>query len=223
MTQQLVKIKSINRITHDVLQITTNKPAEFSFIPGQAIALSVNKRGWENEVRPFTFTSVPENNFLEFIIKIYPSRNGVTNEMLQLKKYDDIILHNIFGAISYKGEGVFIAGGAGITPFISIFRDLRSKHEIGNNKLIFANKTKGDIILEAELKEMLSYNFINIIADENIDGYAQGLISESFLKAHISRSCKNIYLCGPPLMMESVEKQLHFLDFEEKTIIKEEF
>ncbi|PKP38984.1 MAG: flavodoxin reductase [Bacteroidetes bacterium HGW-Bacteroidetes-15] len=223
MTQQRVKIKSINRITHDVLQITTKKPAKLSFIPGQAIALSVKKSGWENEVRPFTFTSLPENTSLEFIIKIYPSHYGVTNELQQLKKDDEIILHNIFGAISYKGEGVFIAGGAGITPFISIFRDLHLKNEIGSNKLIFANKTKGDIILEEELKTMLKHNFINIIAEENIDGYAQGLISESFLKAHISRSCKNIYLCGPPEMMESVEKHLHFLNIDKNAIIKEEF
>lgn len=223
MSKQLVKIKSINRITHDVMQITTKKPAKYCFIPGQATALSINKSGWENEVRPFTFTSLPDNNYLEFVIKIYPSHNGVTNELLQLKKDDEIILHNIFGAISYRGEGVFIAGGSGITPFISILRDLRSKNEIGNNKLIFANKTKGDIILEAELHEMLGYNFVNILTDENIDGYAQGLISESFIKAHISRSCKNIYLCGPPEMIESIENHLHYLNNDEKAIIKEEF
>ena len=120
-------------------------------------------------------------------------------------------------------SGAFIAGGAGITPFISILRDLHSKQKIGSNKLIFANKTKGDIILEEELKAMLKHNFINIIAEENIDGYAQGLISESLLKAHISRTCKNIYLCGPPPMMESVEKHLHYLNIDEKAIIKEEF
>jgi ferredoxin-NADP reductase len=223
MTQQSVKVKSIANITHNVLQIVTEKPNDFTFIAGQAVAISINKKGWENEVRPFTFTNIPSSNSLEFIIKIYPSHSGVTNELKQLKKEDEIILHNIFGAISYKGEGVFIAGGAGITPFISILRDLQSKNEIGNNKLIFANNTKGDIILEAEFKEMLGYNFINIIADENIDGYAQGFISESFLKAHISRSCKNIYLCGPPPMMEAVENHLHFLNIDEKAIIKEEF
>ena len=54
----------------------------------------------------------------------------------------------------YKGEGVFIAGGAGITPFLSIFRYLNSKNEINNNILIFANKTKADIIHEEELKSL---------------------------------------------------------------------
>jgi ferredoxin-NADP reductase len=223
MTQQVVKVKTITSITHDVLQIVTVKPHNFSFIAGQAVAISINKPSWENEIRPFTFTSIPTDSFLEFVVKVYPSHKGVTNELLTLKIGDSLILHNVFGAITYRGEGVFIAGGAGITPFVSIFRDLRSKNEIGNNKLIFANKTKGDIILERELKEMLSKNFINIIADENIVGYAHGYISESFLKDHISRACENIYLCGPAPMMESVEKQLHYLNHKHKTIIKEEF
>ena len=190
MTQQVVKIKSIASVTHDVLQVVTEKPDGFTFISGQAVAVSINKTGWENEIRSFSFTSIPTNSYLEFIIKVYPSHNGVTNELQKQKVGDELILHNVFGSIIYNGKGAFIAGGAGITPFISILRDLHSKQKIGSNKLIFANKTKGDIILEEELKAMLKHNFINIIAEENIDGYAQGLISESLLKAHISRTCK---------------------------------
>jgi len=49
---------------------------------------------------------------------------------LKLVKEDELILHDVFGAISYMGEGVFIAGGAGITPFISIFRYLKLKNVI---------------------------------------------------------------------------------------------
>lgn len=223
MTKQRVKINTINHITHDVLQIITDRPDDFTFVSGQAVAVSINKNGWENEKRPFSFTSTPDQNFLEFIIKVYPLHKGVTNQLQQLKEGEELILHNVFGAISYKGEGVFIAGGAGITPFISILRGLHSKNEIGRNKLIFANKTKADIILEAELKAMLKNNFINIIAEEKVEGYAHGFISESFLKEHISQSNMNMYLCGPPPMMKAVEKHLHNLNIDEKAIIKEEF
>ena len=134
-----------------------------------------------------------------------------------------LILHDVFGAITYKGEGVFIAGGAGVTPFICIFRYLQSKNETGNNKLIFANKTKGDIILAPEFKKLLGRNFINILSDEKANGYAHGQITESFLKAHISDSAKNVYICGPPPMMDAIEKQLAGLKIDEKLIIKEVF
>ncbi len=223
MTQYIVKINSIKHITPDVLQIVTEKPQKYNFTPGQATNVSINKNAWKDEKRPFTFTCLPDSDFLEFTIKTYPSHKGVTNELLKLKKDDELILHDVFGAITYKGEGVFIAGGAGVTPFICIFRYLQSKKKIGNNKLIFANKTKDDIILASEFEKLLGENFINILSDEKADGYAHGQITEGFLKAHISNSTKNVYICGPPPMMDAIEKQLANLKIDEKQIIKEVF
>ena len=223
MEQHLVKIRSIDKVTHNVLKIVTEKPQMYNFTPGQATEVSINKNGWQMEKRPFTFTCLPDDDYLEFTIKTYPSHKGVTNELLQLKKNDELILHDVFGAIAYKGEGVFIAGGAGVTPFISIFRFLRSKNEIGDNKLIFANKAKTDIILEQEFKKLLGKNFINILSDEKADGYAHGYITEEFLKANITDLKKKFYICGPEPMMETVEKQLSNLGVDPKSIIKEEF
>ena len=218
-----VKIKSIKHITPDVLQIITEKPTHFKFTPGQATEISINKDNWQNEKRPFTFTCLPDSDILEFTIKTYPSHKGVTNEMLKLKINEELILHDVFGTITYKGEGVFIAGGAGVTPFISIFRDLQSKKEIGNNKLIFANKTKEDIIQEEEFKNLLGKNFINILSDEKAEGYAHGQITKEFLKTHLTESTKNVYICGPPPMMDAIEKQLINLKIDQKQIIKEVF
>lgn len=223
MKQHTVKIKSIQHITHDVLQIVTEKPEAYNFTPGQATEVAINKNVWKAEKRPFTFTNLPEDDHLEFTIKTYPSHKSVTNELLELKKDDELILHDVFGAIEYKGEGVFIAGGAGVTPFISIFRYLQSKNEIGSNKLIFANKTKDDIILVEEFENLLGDNFINILSDEKVNGYEHGLITENILKPHINSSINNVYVCGPPPMMEAVEKQLKNLNVDEKSIIKEEF
>jgi Flavodoxin reductases (ferredoxin-NADPH reductases) family 1 len=222
MTQQVVKIKSIKHVTHDVLQIVTEKPQKLHFTPGQATEISVNKEGWKKEKRPFTFTCLPDSNYLEFNIKTYPSHKGVTNELLSLKKNDEFILHDVFGAIAYRGEGVFIAGGAGVTPFICIFRYLQSKNKTGNNKLIFANKTIGDIILADEFKKLLGKNFINILSDEIVAGYAHGQITEGFLKAHINDATKNVYICGPLPMIDAVEKQLSNLGIGKNAIIKEE-
>jgi ferredoxin-NADP reductase len=221
MKQQVVKIISIKHITHDVLQIVTEKPQQLHFTPGQATEVSINKEGWKNKKRPFTFTSLPDSDYLEFTIKTYPSHNGVTNELLNLKKNNELILHDVFGAIGYKGEGVFIAGGAGVTPFICIFRYLQLKNETGKNKLIFANKTKGDIILADEFKKLLGKKFINILSDEKVNGYAHGQITEGFLKVHLSKATKHVYICGPPPMMDAVEKQLSKLGLGKGVITKE--
>ncbi len=221
--EHIVTIKSVEPVTHDVLRFVLDKPARFSFVPGQAAEIAINKKEWQQEKRPFTFTCLPEDDYLEFTIKTYPSRKGVTNELRFAKINDELILHDVFGAIAYKGTGVFIAGGAGVTPFISIFRQLQAKNSIGNNELIFANKTKADIILEQELKSMLGKNFIGILSDEKTDEYAQGHITEEFLKANVEDFNQKFYLCGPPPMMEVIEKQLKALQVDEKSIVKEEF
>ncbi|MCU0456167.1 MAG: hypothetical protein MUE74_07680, partial [Bacteroidales bacterium] len=163
MAIHTVKIFAISLITRDTLQIFTEKPGGLEFTPGQAIDISINREGWKNEIRPFTFTSLPDDDYLQFVIKAYPALRGVTNELLQLRKNDELLLGDVFGAIEYKGEGYFIAGGAGITPFISIFRYLWSKNATSGNKLLYANKTRDDIILKYEFQRMLGRNFINIL------------------------------------------------------------
>jgi ferredoxin-NADP reductase len=211
MENYIVKIKSIDKVTHNVVKIVTEKPNSYKFTPGQATEVTINKNGWLKEKRPFTFTCLPTDNYLEFTIKIYPAHKGVTNELLHLKTNDELILHEVFGAISYKEEGVFIAGGAGVTPFISIFRYLQTKNKVGNNILVFANKTKADIILEKELKNILGDAFINILSDEKTERYHFGMINEDFLKPLIKGHKQLFYVCGPPPMMNAVLKQLENL------------
>ena len=216
-----LKILSIEYITRDVLQILTERPSSMEFSPGQAADISINKNGWKEEIRPFTFTSLPGDNFLQFTIKTYPERKGVTNELRGLKRKDELILHGVFGAIAYKGEGVFIAGGAGATPFISIFRYLKAENLIGNNKLIFANKTRDDIILRYEFEHMLGRNFVNILSDEKTSQFYHGYLNEDFLRSHLAGPGKYVYLCGPPPMMDAVEAILKKLKIDESSIIKE--
>jgi ferredoxin-NADP reductase len=217
----IVRILSIEYITRDVLQILTERPPSFEFTPGQAADISINKDGWKEEIRPFTFTSLPEDKFLQFTIKTNPERKGVTNALRGLKRNDEFLLHGVFGAIAYKGEGVFIAGGAGATPFISIFRHLKAENTVGNNKLIFANKTRDDIILRYEFEHLLGKNFINILSDEEANPFYHGYINEDFLKKQLAGSGKYVYLCGPPPMMDTVEAILRRLKIDDSSIIKE--
>lgn len=220
---QTVKILSLQHLTHDVLRITAEKPVELNYQPGQAVDISINKPGWESELRPFTFTSLPEEDYIEFTIKTYPSHNGVTNQLLYLKAGDELIVGEVFGDIAFKGEGTFIAGGAGITPFIAIFRNLEKKNAVGNNKLLFANKTKADIIDESRFTELLGSNFINILSDEQMKGYEHGFINADIIKKFAGSATQYYYLCGPDAMMKAVEKHLDSLGIVKRNIVKEGF
>jgi len=229
MEQHIVKIISIDKVTHDVRRYKFEKPAGYKFLPGQATEVSINKPGMEEEKRPFTFTGLNEWDHLEFTIKSYNDHDGVTKKLGKLVPGDELIIRDVWGTINYKGPGVFIAGGAGVTPFIAILRDLANRNLIDGNKLIFANKTRADIILENDFRKILAINFINILSDEKVEGYECGLISEKFLKEYIGGiknsdgTQKMFYLCGPPPMMDAVEKQLNNLGIDNNFIVKEEF
>lgn len=218
-----VKIISIEHLTHDVLKIVAEKPTTINYQPGQAVDISISKQNWEQELRAFTFTSLPDDAYIEFTIKTYPSHNGVTAQLLSLNKGDELLIHDVFGGIAYKGEGIFIAGGAGVTPFISILKQLEKENRIGNNKLIFANKTKADIILEDKFRQLLGNNFINMLSDENIANYEYGFISADLIKKNTNEHSQYFYLCGPEPMMQAVEKHLSSLGISESFIVKEAF
>lgn len=223
MKNETLAIKKIEHFTHDVLHIVVEKPKAINFHSGQATEVFIDKEGWRNEGRPFTFICLPEDNYLEFAIKTYPDHKGVTNELLSLKEGDNLILNDVFGAIEYKGPGTFIAGGAGVTPFISIIRNLAANNKIGDSKLIFANKTADDIILEEEFSKLLKDNFINILSKEENAQYHHGMISEDFIKKHALSLQDYFYVCGPPPMMEAVLEQLSKLGIKKDKIITEEF
>ena len=216
-----LKIKSIVKLTHNVLQIKTNKPSDLTFKPGQATEISIKKEDWEEEGRPFTFTSLPEDEDLEFVIKTYTDHNGVTNKLLDLEEGDELLQTDVFGNIYFRGEGTFIAGGAGLTPLISIIRDRENKGNNENNKLFFANKTQADIILKDELEERLGDNLINILSQEKTDYYNYGRIDKSFLKKHITNLHQKFYICGPEKMTESVVDDLKSLGVEKDNIVVE--
>lgn len=218
MEEHKVKILGIEPLTPDVKRFTVEKPIGYSFIPGQATEVSVNSPLLRDEKRPFSFTSLTSATNLEFTIKIYNSRKGITNEIGKLTAGDELILRDVWGAITYKGKGVFIAGGAGVTPFISIFRDLNRKNEISGNLLIFANKTRADIILRDEFERMLGDSFINILSDEKSDQYYHGMIDQGFLKTHIQGYLPNFYICGPPPMVDAILMYLENLGFEKNSI-----
>lgn len=208
MGNYIVTIKEIIPRTHDVNTYRVEKPAGFEFIPGQATDLSIQKPGLENEKRPFTFTSLPGDNYLEFTIKSYDDHNGVTHALRSLQKGDAIEMSDAWGAIHYEGEGVFIAGGAGVTPFISIFRDLKKQDQLGKNKLFFSNKTERDIILREEFEAMLGRNFVNIITRQDNTGFYKGKIDKSFLTMHAAPFSQHFYVCGPDAFTAAMLKSL---------------
>jgi hypothetical protein len=201
----VVRIIDIFQVTHDVKCFRFDKPAGYIFQPGHATDVSINKPGMEDEIRPFTFTALTKQPYLEFTIKRYQDRHAVTDRLHQLVTGDELMIGDSWGAIEYKGPGYFIAGGAGITPFITILRTLFDEKKTSGNKLFFSNKTAEDIIYKEELIKMLGENAVFILTKDKTTSYKKGRIDEKFIKEQISDYSKHFYVCGPdPMVAELV-------------------
>jgi ferredoxin-NADP reductase len=207
----LVKILMTEFVTHDVKRFVLEKPDDYKYTPGQATEVSINKNGWENKKRPFTFTSLNKEPVLEFTIKGYPSHNGVTEQLHKLEPGDELLLRKPWGTINYKGRGTFIAGGAGITPFIAIFRSLREVDGLKGNSLIFSNKTAKDVILEKELREYFGNNGTFILTDTpdlSCPDYEKAYIDKEYLASKINDFSQSFYVCGPPKFVKDIKVYL---------------
>ena len=220
-TMYTVKIISIEPVTHNVKRFTLEKPKGYSFNPGQATEVSINTPELKEERRPFTFTCLPEDDHLEFTIKIYTDHAGVTNALGKLNAGDELIIRDVWGAIEYKGEGIFIAGGAGVTPFIAIFRHLHKQGKVNGNKLIFSNKTSKDIILKDEFEKILGENFINILTEEDSNKYEHGRINEDYLKTNITNFRQHFYICGPDPFIKDISEALNKLGADTESVVFE--
>lgn len=204
----LVKILDAEFINHDVKRFIVEKPPEYQFIPGQGTEVAVNLPEWKEQFRPFTFTCLEDANYLEFMIKIYSDRQGVTKQLGKTNAGAELIISEAFGAITYKGPGVFIAGGSGITPFLAIFRSLYKNNQLRGNKLIYSNRTVEDVILFPELKRMLRADLINFFSHENTIGFSSHRIDRNYLIDTIKDFSQHIYLCGPETFVTDLSKLL---------------
>lgn len=222
MSQYVVKVLEANFITHDVKRFLIEKPAGYTFLPGQGTDVSINLPEWKDKLRPFTFTGLNKWEHLELMVKIYRDHDGVTKKMASVNADDELILHDVFGAITFKGPGVFIAGGAGITPFIAIFRELARNKQIFNNKLIYSNKTSDDVIMDTELTELLKENYIKTYTRENVIGFLDKHIDYDFLLQHITNFSQHFYVCGPEKFVKDVTKLLVELGADAETLVIEQ-
>ncbi len=222
MGKVIVKVLEANFITHDVKRFLVEKPPGYTFIPGQGTEVSINLPDWKDKFRPFTFTSLNKWEHLEFMIKIYPKNHGVTDMLGKTNAGSELIIGDVFGAIQYKGPGIFISAGAGITPFVAILRDLADKKQIQNNRLINSNKTVEDLIIPDELQKILKDDFINIFTREQVIGFVSRRIDRDFLIEHIADFSRNFYLCGPTDFVSDMSKLLLELGVRPASLIIEQ-
>lgn len=221
MAAHTVKILDTSFITPDVKRFVVERPPGLRFEPGQGIDISINTPEMRDQLRPFTFTNLPQARKLEFIIKIYQDHEGVTKKMGLMHAGEELILHEVFGAIQYKGPGYFFAGGAGVTPFIAILRDLEHRNALRGNTLLCTNKGPLDVILDEELTRMLGKNFLKVFTRQNVIGFKERRIDRDMLITLVQDFDQYFYVCGPDAFVKDINGMLVSLGAKAESLVFE--
>ncbi len=221
MAAERVEILQTAFITPDVKRFVLRKPKGFRFKPGQGCMVAVDEEHWRDKFRPFTFTGLPTSRTLELIVKIYPSHKGVTERMSILRKGDELLLGNVFGTITYQGPGFFFAAGAGITPFLAIFRDLAKRKQLKGITLIYSNKTASDVILDEELEGLLGSNFLKIFTRQGVIGFRERRIDRDMIVTLVQDFDQHFYLCGPDAFVSDLQRILIDLGARSESLVFE--
>ena len=147
--------------------------------------------------------------------------DGLTKQLALLHTGDELLLHDVFGAITYKGPGFFIAGGAGVTPFVAILRDLHERNQLRGNTLLVSNRTATDVILDDEFTKLLGKRFLKVFTRQNVIGYHERRIDRDTLVTLVQDFDQHFYVCGPEEFVTDINALLLGLGAKSESLVFE--
>ena len=232
--QAVTEVVSRDAVTHDMRHLVLRliEPAEIKFFPGQYVDIAIPDTG---AVRSFSManTSSRESGLLEFVIKVYPDGQFSRYLAEKMAEGDRLEITGPFGVFTLR-EGdndlVFVGGGAGMAPILSLLRALKERGLQRKATFFYGARTKKDLCFEPELRrleqQLPDFRYIPALSepahDEEWDGET-GLITD-VVKRHASDlRGAHAYVCGPPPMVEAALPLLATLGVEEKRIYYDKF
>ena len=213
------------------------------YLPGQYMYITLPELKFNDTKGPtryFTISSSPtESPFIKITTRIR-KKSGFKKTLDQLKIGEKISAEGPSGTYildeSEKGNHILIAGGIGITPFRSFIKYHIDKNILETNfYLIYSNSYPDDIVFKKELDDW-SDNFSNInvvhtitnTKAKKIPGSLNGRIDKNVIKKLISKWKLNnadptFWVCGPPSMVDAIEKSLIILNTAPEKLRSEKF
>ncbi len=203
------------------------------YLPGQYQYLTFRRDGQPAEEHPFTLSSsATQPGVLSSMIKGF---GDFTKTIGETRPSDAVLADAPYGRFSYllhpdEESLVFLAGGIGMTPFISMLRHLRGTRTAKKVLLLYANQTEADIAFREELAAMEAADAPSLSVRHFLsrpgDGWQgeKGRITEDMLHRLVPDiSGKGFYLCGPLLFIQGLAGALHERDVPAGRIYYESF
>jgi len=223
-----LRVSHIKQETHDTcsLDIEGDHP---DYAPGQFMLLRLKIDGIVSAPHPFTISSSPARKGLSVSVKSVGDFTSRLSESVQLDQAFVDMPYGVFSFTNYDAEKyIFIAGGIGITPFLSMLRFMKDTELNKEVILIWGNKTKKDIAFKTEIdsmaSQMNSLKVVHVLSREKEWPGETGRIDAEKLKRYVGDFTKGeFFICGPPRMMRDLEKALLALGVNKGRIHTERF
>ena len=145
---------------------------------------------------------------------------------------DEVIAYAPEGNMTYSPlrdakNIVAIAGGSGITPFLSLARAIDQGDEDCSLTLLYGCRTSDEILFKAELDSLAEknekINVVYVLSHSDEDGYEKGFVGADIIKKYAPAESYSIFVCGPGGMYKFLEAELPKLEIERKYIRFEVF
>jgi predicted ferric reductase len=220
-TYSIYYLKKINILNPQVIELELEtKHKKINFVSGQFVFIRFLSDNIKNESHPFSISSNPNGDNLQIIIK---SLGDFTAKLENLEPGLAVEIEGPYGKFSYLNisnkNQIWVAGGVGITPFISMARSLDNNGY--NIDLYYAVKNESETVLLNELKELEQNKKIKLIPWYSAEkGY---LNAQAISEITTDFKNRDILLCGPAPFMFSIRKQLLELNIKKKNIHFENF
>jgi propane monooxygenase reductase component len=230
----VAEVVSKDPVTHDMRHLVLRlvEPGEIKFFPGQYVDIAIP--GTE-ETRSFSManTSSREGGRLEFVIKVYP--DGLFSHFLDttLAVGDRLELTGPYGVFTLR-EGdddlVFIGGGAGMAPILSLLRSMAERGLTRKATYYYGARGRRDLCFEDELRALEGtlpgFRYVPALSEPapGDDWHGEtGLITDVVKRHAAGLAGAHAYVCGPPPMVEAALPLLATLGVAEKRIYYDKF
>ena len=235
VTFHKVNIQEVIRETADavslVFKIPGNLKSKFAFHAGQYITLKKTINGKEVR-RAYSICSSPSDSYLKVAIKAVQNGTFSTYATTELKEGNFIEISEPEGQFVLEPKPnknyIAFAAGSGITPILSMIKDVLKNQDSATFTLVYGNKTVVDTIFKEELDALKEantdrFNLHYIYSREQVEGSLFGRIDKAHTNYYINNSYKNTsfdaaFLCGPESMIEEVSTTLTERGFDNKNI-----
>ncbi|HEX7888545.1 MAG TPA: FAD-dependent oxidoreductase [Ramlibacter sp.] len=237
MTGMTVHLRQREEVAHGTMAFHFDKPAGFSFRPGQAIDLILADpagSGTESARHAFSIVSAPHEG--ELAIATRMRNSDFKNALARLPIGAPVQVEGPFGSLTLHNKldraAVFIAGGIGITPFMSMLRHATNNALQQRLLLLYSNRRPEDSAFLSELQRLEGENRnFRLVATMTRLGEsrlpwrgATGPIDEALVKRMAAELAHPVYyVAGPPAMVGALRETLERAGVDGDDIRSEEF